>query len=379
MRVVYANARYALNKPEGGFAHIRQFIENGTALGHEIYLWHAIDLHPQTKPVPEGRLGQYRLFRSIDAIYYRVEGVPPAGARMILPPHRVLAGRPLVAWEFNTVPEYGRLVGMTDSAIAGCIAELRRLGAGVDVAFCVSDKLSQYVREKLGIANAITVPNGSDPNLFKPGLPSVPRIEKREGRLDVVWIGSANIAWHNFTMLCDAAWSIWRTGDPILFHVIGPGMQRMREAPPNLNYYGAEQYDRLPNWLSAMDVGLNVYCPGPADYSSPLKVFDYMASGLAVVSTEQPQVRQILEQLGQPDLLVGADEPEALAVVLRRLAANPQRVKQIGAKARQLVIERYNWRQTCKTIFAAMESLRPGCSPQPAALEPVGATSQQLK
>ena len=376
MRIVYANARYVHDNPEGGFAHIRQFVENGVALGHEIYLWHAIDQHPMSKPVPKGWLGRYRLFRSVDAIYYRVESLPPTGARMILPPHRIVAGNPLVAWEFNTVPEYGRLKGMSDIAIAACTAELKRLAAGVDVAFCVSDMLSDYVRTTFKIPNVITTPNGSDPNLFKPGLPIPARIEKHPDRLDVVWIGTASLAWHNFAMLCDAAWSIWRTRDPIVFHVIGNGMQGMREAPPNLNYYGAEQYDRLPNWLAAMDVGVNVYCPGPADYSSPLKVFDYMASGLAIVSTEQPQVRQILEQMGAADLLVPANQPEALANVLRKLAADPRRIREVGAAARQLVIDRYNWRRTCNDIFAAMETLQAGRLSRPAPLSLADACSK---
>jgi glycosyltransferase involved in cell wall biosynthesis len=358
MRIVYANARYVHHSPEGGAAHIRQFIESSTALGHEIFLWHGIDPHPQSKPVPQGWLARYRLLRTADVIYYRLEHLPPDGARVILPPHRILAGNPLVAWEFNTVPEYGRLKGMTDEAIAQCTAELKRLAPGVDVAFCVSDKLAEYVRDTFKIPRIVIVPNGSDPELFKPGLPIPPRIEKRGGRLDVVWIGSANLGWHNFEMLRNAASSVWRSKDPIVFHILGPGMQAMREAPPNMNYYGAEQYNRLPDWLAAMDVGVNVYSPGPADYSSPLKIFDYMASGLAIVSAEQPQVRQILQQLGQEDLMVPADNPEALAAVLRKLAADPHRVRQVGAAGRELIISRYNWKRTCQDIFAALESLR---------------------
>ena len=48
----------------------------------------------------------------------------------------------------------------------------------------------------------------------------------------------------------------------------------MRDTPPNVYYYGPEEYAHLPGWLSQMDVGLNVYRPGPADYSSPLKIFE---------------------------------------------------------------------------------------------------------
>lgn len=360
MRLVYANAQLeAHNKAEGGQAHMRQFIENAAALGHEIFLWHG-DTHALTRPVPPGKLERLRFFRTIDVIYYRIEWKPPKGSRLILPPYRRLAGNPLVVWEFNTVPEYGRVQNVPEWVIEEGIAQMRRLGAGVDLALCVSNAIRGYVKEKLGIDHAVTAPNGSDPELFRPDVTPVKRIQKRADRLDVVWIGSANLGWHNFDLLMSAAWSIWNggQGDHIVFHVIGPGMQGMRDAPPNLHYYGSEKYTQLPEWLAAMDVGLNVYKPGPADYSSPLKVFDYMASGLTVVSTEQPQVREVFEQLNQTDLLVPPDSPETLASVLRRLSADRERLGRQGAAGRKLVIDRYNWRNTVQTAFSEIEKLR---------------------
>ena len=106
-----------------------------------------------------------------------------------------------------------------------------------------------------------------------------------------------------------------------------------------------------------MDVGLNVYHPGPADYSSPLKVFDYMASGLTVVSTEQPQAREIFQQLGQTDLLVPSDNPEALANVLRSLSTDRDRLHRQGAAGRKLVIDQYNWRRAARDTFAEIDRL----------------------
>ena len=359
MRLIYANAKYFHQTAEGGPAHMRQFIENASALGHELYMWHG-EQHPLTKPLPRGRLARFRIFRSADVIYYRIEFRPPLGSRLILPPHRKLIGNPLVAWEFNSVPEYARVLAMPESYIESNIAELKRLAPGVDITFCVSNAITEYVQKNLGIRRAITVTNGSDPQLFRPDVPPVKRLPRTDGQLNVVWIGSANLGWHNFDLLRGAAWSIWNRGEGnrIVFHVIGQGMRDMRDAPPNLNYYGPEEYQRLPEWLAAMDVGLNVYHAGPADYSSPLKVFDYMASGLTVVSTEQPQVREVFEQLRQTDLLVPRDQPEALAEVLRKLRDDRERLRRQGAAGRQLVIERYNWRRSVEQIFAELERLR---------------------
>lgn len=339
---------------------MRQFIENAAALGHEIYLWHG-QQHPLTRPVPDGKLQRLKLFRSADVIYYRVEFRPPLGARLILPPLRSLIGNPLVVWEFNSVPQYARVLEFPDSYIQSSVAELRRLGAGVDLAVCVSRAIAEYVQAELGIRRAIAVPNGSDPELFRPDVSPVKRVQKLDGRLNVVWIGSANLGWHNFELLRGAAWSVWNRGEGnrIVFHIIGQGMQGMREAPPNVNYYGPEEYQHLPEWLAAMDVGLNVYLPGPADFSSPLKVFDYMASGLTVVSTEQPQVREVFEQLGQTDLLVPTDRPELLADALRKLNSDRERLRRQGAAGRRLVIDKYNWRRAVTEIFSEIKKLLP--------------------
>jgi glycosyltransferase involved in cell wall biosynthesis len=108
-----------------------------------------------------------------------------------------------------------------------------------------------------------------------------------------------------------------------------------------------------------MDVGLCLYHPGPSGFGSPLKLFDYMSSGLAVVSNHQQQVSQIFEQLGQRDLLFDFGDSAALASILVRLASDRQRVRSLGRAARQLVIDRYNWRRAVDETFAAITELQP--------------------
>ena len=131
----------------------------------------------------------------------------------------------------------------------------------------------------------------------------------------------------------------------------------MGEMPANVHYYGVEDYEKLPRWMSAMDVGLCLYKSGPADYSSPLKVFDYMSSGLAVVATKQPQTTQLLSELGTPELLMSPDDPKALADTLESLAADRARVREISARARELSIRKYTWRRAVVDTFAEIERI----------------------
>jgi glycosyltransferase involved in cell wall biosynthesis len=224
----------------------------------------------------------------------------------------------------------------------------------------VSAHLADYVRQTLGIDRTVVVPNGSDPELFRPDAQVVKRLaDKGAAAFNVLWMGSAYIGWHNFELLRDAAAIIWRNGNrhDITFHLMGERMGSMGDMPPNVVYQGAEAYEKLSGWLSGMDAGLCLYRPGPADYSSPLKVFDYMASGLAVVATDQPQVRGIFAELGQTDMLVAPDDAARLASTLEGLAADRARVAEMGRKGRELLITRYTWTRAAADALAATQAV----------------------
>lgn len=358
MRLAYPNGLYWENGTSGGNRHIGQFISNAVALGHEVWTWPG-DQHPASRLIPTTRVGRLMTLRRMDAAYIRVEWSLPAYGRWAVAPYRQLIGSPVIVWEFNTVPEYGFLLGRSEVDVRRAIEDFRYYGRGCDLAICVSHALAEYVRDNLGIKRLLTVPNGSDPELFRPDLPPVRRVQRNPDQLNVVWIGSANLGWHNFDLLREAAQLLWDRGQGrcVAFHIIGEGFRSMRDMPPNVNYYGPEDYSALPHWLAAMDVGLCLYHPGPADYGSPLKTFDYMAAGLTVVGTIHPQIREVFDQLDQPDLLVPPSDPKALADVLSNLASNRGRVRTQGDAGRRLVVDFYNWRRAVRDTFHEIQSI----------------------
>lgn len=358
MRIAYSNAFYRPDSSSGANAHIGQFISNTVAMRHELWAWPGAQ-HPDLRYVPQNRLTRLMHMRRMDVLYVRVEYEPPGQARWAVAPWRQLVGNPVVVWEFNALPEFGRIIGRSDDEIRRAIHLFRRYGRGCDLAVCVSKAMVDYVRDRLGIPNVLVVPNGSDPELFRPGLIPVPRLQYESSALNVVWIGSADLAWHGFDLLRGAAELLWKHDrrTEVVFHLIGQGFSSIGDMPPNVNYYGAQSYKVLPRWLAAMDVGLVLYRSGPSDYSSPLKLFDYMASGLTVVSSHQPQVREVFEQLQQTDLLVANDDPDALAQTLLSLATDRDRVRKQGELGRQLVIDHYNWRRAVRDTLSEIAML----------------------
>lgn len=359
MKIAYlASLRYRHTSPSGGQQHVKQFLKHFAAAGHQVLLYHGGEYpDPAIQTVPRSRLQRFNALRQVDILYYRVENKPPREAKWITPLWRKLIGNPPAVFEFNTVPEYGREQGASDALIAQHIAGLRQLAPHVDATFCVSQAITDYVQSKLGFRRVQTVPNGSDPQMFRPDVPGVRHLLPSP-RLKALWIGSADVTWHNFDQLREAAWLLWDGGTPAIeFHIIGQGFNSLRDWPANVYYHGPEQYEHLPSWLSQMDVGLNVYRAGAADYSCPLKLFDYMASGLTLVSTDQPQVREIFQKLNQIDLLVPHNDPAPLAAVLRALAGDRDRVKRQGAAARQLAVSFYNWKRAATDTLEVMEGL----------------------
>lgn len=85
-----------------------------------------------------------------------------------------------------------------------------------------------------------------------------------------------------------------------------------------------------------------------AKYTSPLKLFTYMASDKPVVASDLPSIREILDE-GMA-VLVKPDDPQALADGVKKVLADPTLGARLAKAARQKV-ENYSWHNRAKTIL----------------------------
>jgi glycosyltransferase involved in cell wall biosynthesis len=92
-----------------------------------------------------------------------------------------------------------------------------------------------------------------------------------------------------------------------------------------------------------------------AFYWSPLKVFEYMASGLPVVA---PRIERLdtLVRNGSEGLLYTPRSPEALADTLLRLA-DPALRRALGRAARDRAVRDYSWKAHCTALAAGIEAV----------------------
>ena len=358
MKIAYLNARYHKNHTGGGTVHVEQFMRHTFALGHELWAWQENILG--VKAIPKDIGGRVRTLRSMDAFYVRIDVTLPSEARWGMPPKRWLYNTRLMVWEFNTHPNYASTRSRGGVSSDTTINTFRKYAPGCDLAICVSDTLADFVRDEIGIKNVLIVPNGSDPDLFYPGREPVPRLQAFADYFNVVWIGSGKEKWHDLDMVKEGAAIITERypDEKIAFHLIGADLVGvMADMPANLFYWGAQPYRELPGWLSPMDVGLVLYAEGSAEYGSPLKLFDYMASGLCVLSTPSRFMAELSEELDQSGLEVPFGDANRLAEEVMKLYWDQELRTKLSATTRQLVIERYNWINTVTYSLTEIEKI----------------------
>ena len=88
----------------------------------------------------------------------------------------------------------------------------------------------------------------------------------------------------------------------------------------------------VPTWLAAADIavlpnsGTSVI---GSRYTSPLKLYEYLAAGCPIVASDVPAVREVVTD-GETAVLVRPDDPEALGDGIAGLLAVPVLAQRIG-------------------------------------------------
>ncbi len=131
-------------------------------------------------------------------------------------------------------------------------------------------------------------------------------------------------------------------------------------SPEWVLYPGQVPPGDVPGYLRAFDV-----CAMPfpwtehfAYYASPMKLFEYMASGSALLASDLPATAEIVRD-GQNGLLVPPSDVNTLAAALRRLRDDPALRERLAAQAARDVVG-YTWEARAVRIVRFMQEIAPG-------------------
>jgi glycosyltransferase involved in cell wall biosynthesis len=130
---------------------------------------------------------------------------------------------------------------------------------------------------------------------------------------------------------------------------------------PGVTFTGAVPHADLPQCLAAADIGVAPFDPGKHKplilgfYWSPLKIFEYMSSGLPVVAPRLPRIAHLVGD-DEQGVLYDPIDPRTLDAALVRLTDAALRAR-LGASARQRAVAHYSWSAHCEQIDARLQAL----------------------
>jgi len=251
-----------------------------------------------------------------------------------------------------------------------CEAALWR---GADAVLPVTAVLAGHVRQVRSAGQVHVIPNGAD-LARRPTSQAVAEARRRLGLPDEAlvlgFVGFVR-AWHGVGWAVDALPTL--PPDTHLV-IVGDG-----EALPELqaraaalgltdrvHITGSLPHGEVPAIMQTFDVALQT---GAAAYASPLKLFEYMALGRAVIAPDQPNIREVLTD-GADALLFAPGDAASFRAALTRLCGDAELRRRLGAAARRTVEERpLTWAHNAARIEALAESLLKAARPYPARLK----------
>lgn len=88
-----------------------------------------------------------------------------------------------------------------------------------------------------------------------------------------------------------------------------------------------------------------------AEFTSPLKMFEYMASGRVIISSDMPVLREILNE--NNSFLLPCDDVESWIQIIKNIENNIELARKIAKSAKEDV-QNYTWTKRAKRIIEAI-------------------------
>ncbi len=227
--------------------------------------------------------------------------------------------------------------------------------SNADKVMAVSNVLRKYLIE-IGIPSEkiYVIPNGVDIKRFCSNNKTI-EIRNRYGLDGKTIIGFCGFfkKWHNLEMLLEIINEIKNRNLNLVLIGDGPELESLKKYVQEhvlqdyVIFVGRVSRQEIPEYIDIFDIAL---LPSITSYASPLKIFEYMAMGKAIIAPRMENIEEVLVDSSNA-LLFAPNNKSELKDAIHKLVSSPELRGKLGNNAKQDIFKKgYLWKNNVERV-----------------------------
>lgn len=129
------------------------------------------------------------------------------------------------------------------------------------------------------------------------------------------------------------------------------------EDTSEVEYLSILNREEVKKLLSESLAGIVTFLPEPNHVDAqPNKMFEYMSAGIAVIGSNFPLWKEIIEG-NECGICVDPESPKEIKQAMLTILNNPEEAIEMGKRGRKAIENKYNWEQEEKKLLSVYEKL----------------------
>ncbi len=222
-----------------------------------------------------------------------------------------------------------------------------------DIILSVSEKNKRDILQRVNKTlhkKILVLPNGVDINRVNCSPTRPGQHNKHEIKLGYVGIFKPH---YGLEFLLDGFKILSQKYDNVSLHLYGAGifekqLKQLAKGNKKIYFHGSVPFEKIKKAYSNLDILIGTATPKTFQ-NSPIKLYEYMATGKPVIHARTPQVEKIAKKQNSV-LLYDWNNPHQLVKQIKRLIQNPDVALSLSQRALDEVKSNHTWEQRMKRL-----------------------------
>lgn len=227
----------------------------------------------------------------------------------------------------------------------------------------VNKTLHQYLLEEMQPKEkVVTIENGFDANYFHPAVDGE-HIRRQYGipndAVVIIFVGSFQ-AYHRVDLLLNSFHTLSKQNKNTYLLLVGAGdkLEESKALASQLGimektiFSGSVPYEKVATFLASGDIAI---MPATNDYGNPMKIYEYMALGKAVVAPDQPTITEIATH-EENAYLFESENVFSMASAMQILVENRTLREELGNQGSRMALE-HTWEKRALVLQNVLNNI----------------------